>query len=294
VLGHAALLAVLLYRAPSGDIVKPPERIEVTISDEVGLVSSSPEPQAASQGAVAPTLGEPAPAELIENLPLPVPVPLPAPVATPITRPAPAPRAAPAPAPRAAPAPTRRTAPAPTRRTTTTPRRSAPAADPMADLISGSSSSSSSSSSTRRSSSSSSRPSGASRVGSDFLDGSRSASASGTSSSQAAAITGRVRSALSSQISRELKPHWAAPEGPEVEKIVTVLSWSLNKDGSLSGTPRVVRQTGVNSVNSAQASRHAEQAIRAVQLAAPFDLPAEYYEGWKRITSFNFDRRLSQ
>ena len=73
-----------------------------------------------------------------------------------------------------------------------------------------------------------------------------------------------------------------------------MLTWNLNKDGSLAGTPRVVRQTGVNDTNQAQASRHAEQAIRAVQLAAPFDLPEEYYEGWKRIASFNFDRRLSQ
>ena len=52
------------------------------------------------------------------------------------------------------------------------------------------------------------------------------------------------------------------------------------------------RQTGVTSVNAAQKDRHAEQAIRAVQLAAPFNLPEEYYDAWKRVSSFRFDKRL--
>ena len=37
-----------------------------------------------------------------------------------------------------------------------------------------------------------------------------------------------------------------------------------------------------------------EQAIRAVELAAPFNLPPEYYNAWKRVSSFRFDRKLSQ
>ena len=32
----------------------------------------------------------------------------------------------------------------------------------------------------------------------------------------------------------------------------------------------------------------------AFQLAAPFDLPDEYYANWKRISAFRFDKRLSQ
>ena len=55
----------------------------------------------------------------------------------------------------------------------------------------------------------------------------------------------------------------------------------------------MVRQTGVNDVNRAQAGRHAEQAIRAVQLAAPFDLPVEYYNAWKTVTA-NLDWKLAQ
>ena len=75
---------------------------------------------------------------------------------------------------------------------------------------------------------------------------------------------------------------------------MTILSWSLNPDGTLAGTPRVVRQDGITDANRAQAARHAEQAVRAVQLAAPFNLPAEYYEAWKRVADFRFDRKLSQ
>ena len=37
-----------------------------------------------------------------------------------------------------------------------------------------------------------------------------------------------------------------------------------------------------------------EQAIRAVRLAAPFDLPTDLYAAWKHVASFRFDRKLSQ
>ncbi len=66
-------------------------------------------------------------------------------------------------------------------------------------------------------------------------------------------------------------------------------SWSpscafdLNDDGSLAGEPRVVSQTGRTDANAAQMGRHAELAIRAVKLAAPFDLPEEYYQYWKSV-----------
>ncbi|MBV1918806.1 MAG: hypothetical protein KUG65_12215, partial [Sphingomonadaceae bacterium] len=46
--GHAALLAVLVARPHSGDVVVPPQRIEVTIGDEVGLTSTSPDPAEAA------------------------------------------------------------------------------------------------------------------------------------------------------------------------------------------------------------------------------------------------------
>jgi hypothetical protein len=85
-----------------------------------------------------------------------------------------------------------------------------------------------------------------------------------------------------------------APQGAEAELLVTILSWDLNPDGSLAGNPRLVRQEGITDANRAQAARHVEQAIRAVRLAAPFNLPDELYPAWKRVIAFRFDRKLSQ
>jgi hypothetical protein len=105
-----------------------------------------------------------------------------------------------------------------------------------------------------------------------------------------------VRSALIGAVSREIKPHWQGrvPQGVDTDKLVTVLAWDMREDGSLAGPPRVVRQEGINDANRAQAARHAEEARRAVQLAAPFNLPAEYYSAWRRVSDFRFDKRLSQ
>ncbi|MEY4238493.1 MAG: hypothetical protein RL339_1094, partial [Pseudomonadota bacterium] len=103
-----------------------------------------------------------------------------------------------------------------------------------------------------------------------------------------------VRSALSGAIARQLKPHWKIPQGAEAELLVTVLEWRLKPDGSLDGAPRVVRQEGITDANRAQAARHAEQAIRAVRLAAPFNLPEEYYPAWRLISNSRFDRKLAQ
>ena len=133
------------------------------------------------------------------------------------------------------------------------------------------------------------------RISNDFLKGIPAAQASGPAHNPpAAAIGPAVQSALAGAISRQLKPHWAAPQGADAEKLVTILSWSLNRDGTLAGPPRLVRQEGITDSNRAQAARHAEQAMRAVQLAAPFTLPAEYFGAWQRVASFRFDKRLSQ
>jgi hypothetical protein len=138
------------------------------------------------------------------------------------------------------------------------------------------------------------KPAGASRIGSDFHKG-VGGDSRGTSQNAPAAKAGpQVAASLAQAISRQLKPHWSAPQGVYADQQVTVLSFDLAEDGSLAGRPRVVSQSGVTDANRAQKARHAEQAIRAVQLAAPFDLPAKYYSLWKHVASFRFDRRLSQ
>ncbi len=76
--------------------------------------------------------------------------------------------------------------------------------------------------------------------------------------------------------------------------LVTELAFELDEDGRLRGRPRVINQSGITDSNRPQASLHAERAIRAVQLAAPFDLPPEYYNAWKSIRGARFDRNLSR
>jgi protein TonB len=137
----------------------------------------------------------------------------------------------------------------------------------------------------------SARPAGGSRLGDDFLRGVSDGERTDARGTPAATFGAAEAASLSQAISRQLKPHWAAPQGPDVEKLVTVVRFRLNRDGSLAGAPTVVSQSGVTPTNETQKGRHAEQAIRAVRLAAPFDLPEEFYDKWKTINT-TFDRRL--
>ncbi|MFN2098777.1 energy transducer TonB [Altererythrobacter sp. MF3-039] len=110
----------------------------------------------------------------------------------------------------------------------------------------------------------------------------------------ASQIGASAKASLVQALARQIKPHWQPPSGPDVDQITTFLRFRLNEDGTLAGKPTIVRQTGVTATNRAQSGRHGEQAIRAVQLAAPFDLPDEYYEAWKLVGPFGFDWKLAQ
>ncbi|WP_298192393.1 hypothetical protein [Novosphingobium sp.] len=274
---HAGLIAALTLSPPGKSIMSPPERLTVTFADEIADQSTSPQPDAEAAPDVAPVLGEPAPE--------PVPV-QPAPqIAQPQPRPAPPPpppQAKPAPQPKPVPAPQPRTVPAPPPKPAAKPALQKPAAAAAAPAD-------------QRLRRRPDAPTGASRIGNDFLSGIPGSAKPGAATNPPAAAFGpEVAASLVSGISRQIKPHWTAPQGVDADKLVTVLSWNLNPDGSLAGRPVVVSQTGITDSNRAQAQRHAEQAVRAVQLAAPFNLPAPYYAKWKRIASFRFDRKLSQ
>jgi len=131
----------------------------------------------------------------------------------------------------------------------------------------------------------------ANRLGEDFLQGN--SDATGRSGSAAATVGPAQQASIAQAIIRQLKPHWSPPSGVNVDQLVTVVRFRLNNDGSLDGAPEVRRTDGVTDANRAQVGRHQEQAIRAVRLAAPFNLPEEYYSGW-RVVNVNFDNRLAQ
>jgi hypothetical protein len=233
---HVALVGALVWQVRDEPEALPiPERMTVSLADEVSLESTAPNPVDESQAAVAPVLSpEPAPAPEVRQ------------VARELPRPTPRQTTTPRPTPRQTPRPTQ----------------------------------------TQRA--------GGTRMGDDFLEGAGSSERSNQRAAPAATFGAAERASLEQAINRELRPHWSAPQGLDAEKLVTVLSWELNPDGSLKGRPQVIRQSGITDSNRPQAALHAERAIRAVQLAAPFDLPDQFYDKWKRIRDWTFDKRLGQ
>ncbi|WP_133365884.1 energy transducer TonB [Qipengyuania sediminis] len=137
------------------------------------------------------------------------------------------------------------------------------------------------------------RAGGAPRVGENFLAGLGDSTRTTETRAPAAVLGASARASLLQGIVREVKPHWQPPAGADVDRLVSKVRFRLNRDGSLAGRPTLVSQRGETDSNRAQAGRHGEQAIRAVQLAAPFDLPAEHYGAWKTVT-LDFDWKLSQ
>jgi len=260
---HLALVAVLLVQGLTRDPIPQPERITVNFAEEVGMTSAAPDPVPESAASVAPQLGDSAPAP-IEYAP---PPPLPEPRAA---EPTPAPRETRRPARRTEPRQTtRRTTPTPTQET----RREAPRE-------------------TRRETPRETRRSGGSRVGEDFLAGQGNSTTTTETRIPASQIGASAQASIAAAFIRQIRPHWSAPSGVEVEQLVTLLDFDLNPDGSLKGRPRLRSQSGITDANSAQKELHAERAIRAVQLAAPFDLPPEYYNAWKSVRGARFDRNL--
>ncbi|OYX91956.1 MAG: hypothetical protein B7Y74_13275, partial [Novosphingobium sp. 35-62-5] len=292
---HAALLVAFTLSPPGKAVKPPPERMEVTFSQEISEQSTSPDPMAEAAPDVAPELGEAQPEPVVESQPQPEPPkPVPAPPQpTPKPKPAP-PKPAPKPQPQPKPVPPK-PAPKPQPKPKSAPAKAQPKPTPAKATPAKSAPAKAAPAKKATADTSPRRrpdaPAGGSRIGSDFLKGVPGSTKPGTAKAAPAATIGPdVRSSLASAISREIKPHWAAPQGVDADKLVTILAWDLNADGTLAGRPRVVDQQGITPANETQAKRHAEQAVRAVQLAAPFDLPEKYYSGWKRVTAFRFDR----
>lgn len=254
--GHVLLFAVL----SAGFVATRPlpiERkpVEVSLVDETALESGAP---TLSDEAPAPKLAEiEGPVEPTPPPPDPAVEPTPAPPTPKLQAPAPTPTPRPSrPQPKAAP----NASPAPV-------AKAAPAkAKPT-------------------------RPTG--RLKGLLTGVSDADSPSQSTSPPAATITPAVQSALAAAVLRQLKPHWKAPSGADSEQLRTELSISLARDGSVTGI-EFLRQTGITDSNRGQAQLHKENAIKAVRLAAPFQLPPKYYDAWKLLSPIRFDKRLSQ
>ncbi|MCL6250538.1 energy transducer TonB [Altererythrobacter sp. KTW20L] len=258
---HVALMLAFVLHDKSVEPVPRTERITVSLATDVSLQSTAPDPSAEPAAALAPEI---APIPEPEVLQAPPPPPVPRPVQTQAPRPTPTPTATPTRRATPTPTPTATQAPRPTPTPTARPTP-APTATPT-------------------------RATG-SRVNENFMQGM--SDSTGDRGSPGEVASPAVRSSIVSAINRQLKPHWNPPSGVGVDQLVTVVAFRLNRDGTVAGTPRALRTDGVNDNNRAQVARHQEQAVRAVRLAAPFNLPETYYSIWQDL-EWNFDNRLAQ
>ncbi|MEA3051713.1 MAG: hypothetical protein QOG72_616 [Sphingomonadales bacterium] len=251
--GHLALLAALSFGFAA-------TRLPVPKSEPIEV--SFVEDVGLESTAPTPSAVDPAPLVAPEAGP-PVPAMPAPPQVQPVPRPEPAIRTpAPAPAPSPKPAPPKaQPKPSPA------PPKPAPVAKPAQ-----------------------SRPTG--RL-SGLLTGVSDRSSDSRSATPPAAAAGpAVQASLGAEVRRQLKPHWKAPTGADAEQLRTEVVIALAEDGRVTDV-RIVGTSGQTASNRPQVKLHQEQAARAVRLASPFRLPAQYYEAWKSLR-VTFDKRLSQ
>ncbi|QAY77132.1 cell envelope biogenesis protein TolA [Sphingosinicella sp. BN140058] len=317
--GHAALLALLAFGLATAKIPKPQaDPIEVSFVDEVALESQSPSPTAEQpaaklaeeEGPVEPSapapMPEPLPTPQVEPQPQPrveprPAPPVPAPTPRPTPKPAPAPKPVPQPKaqppkpapPRPAqprPAPPKPAQARPAQPKAAQPKAAPKTAAPKAAPQRPNPKAASGSGGTQQKASPNARPTG--RL-SGLLNGINENPSQSRSTAPPAAKAGpAVQASLQRAIRDQLRPHWKSPTGADADQLRTLVTVRLSRTGAVIDVGDV-QTTGITPSNRAQVKLHQEQALRAIRLAAPFRLPAEFYDAWKVIRPA-FDKRLSQ
>lgn len=312
-LGVAAAGHVLLFGALSLGFLDTPNPlklkqtpVEVSLVTDVGLESAAPKATEAPSQRISPEEGEPVDAAPPSPAPEPQPKPEPAP---PKPQPAPAPKPEPKPQPKPAPekaAPKPKPAPAPKPEPKAAPKKEKPAreaADKTTEKKADAPAKSASKASTSKSAPSSKTGAGAKadakadrprggRLGDNFLKGltaEKSSSRDSDAAPSAAKIDGRALASIVQAIARQIQPcaDRQVDPGPGANRIVTTLNLRLNRDGTLSATPTVVKQDGIDDDNQRYARRVVDLGIAAFKGCSPLKLPAEYYAtangGWSNI-----------
>jgi outer membrane biosynthesis protein TonB len=247
---HVLVIGLLSVQWTAGDrrFDNPP--MEVDLIAETAATSTAPE---ISELPPAARLGEeyatdiPAP-EPVPTPPLPEPVAAPTPAPSPrqVTRPKPAPPKKQQPAQKAQPKPSPKATPKPKDK----PTRPTGRLDGIAEGLSRS------------------QPKQSSSKG-----------------APAAATAAEVKRSIDVSIKAAVGPRWNScrVSGIDVDQLKTVVKFRLTRSGALAGFTSV-STTGENDSNKFQVKRHQECAKRAVELGAPFDLPAENYDFWQNYT----------
>ncbi len=242
-LGHAALVWVLVTAKPP-EALPPVERISVTLSEELGAVSTSPDPTANPAPDTGPELGEPAPA------PEPVPAPQPQSSAVPPPRPASAAKTPPKPPQQAQKASTKWPF-APPQQATKTPTKTPPG-KPGASVL-------------------------------DPNYGKGITGGTGMAKTPPAVATGQQKSSWSSSIGGKVaaRLRGCGVSGLDIERLYFDVTFTLTSEGKIQSIGSAV-PGGITPANRTQVAPMKACVIKAIQLAAPFaGLPVEYYNDWK-------------
>jgi outer membrane biosynthesis protein TonB len=312
--GHVLLIALLSMGLFQSKPVKtPPDAIDVSLVDDVALHSATrnPAPAAAAQapetGPVEDAAPVPVPApepEPVKLQPKPEPAP-PPPVAKPEPKPEkpkPEPKAEPKPKPE--PKPEQKPAPKPTpkaeakpevkptpapakpsvKTATATPTKATATAKPAADAKPAEASGSGKATKPH-----------ASRLGPNFLQGIASETAPTTAHSSPAKMGPAETRALNQEISRQIYDHLNLPSGADVDQLIALLEFRLDKNGAVIGTPQVIDVQGITDSNRPQVNLYKERAVKAVLAASPFqNLPPQYWDEWKWISPLRIYARKAQ
>ena len=101
----------------------------------------------------------------------------------------------------------------------------------------------------------------------------------------AAATAAEVKRSIDVSIKSAVRPRWdrCQVSGFDADKLETEVKFRLTTSGALGGFTSVTT-TGQNDSNKNLVQRHQECAKRAVELAAPFDLPEDNYSFWQNYT----------
>lgn len=249
VVAHVLIIGLLSVQWTAGErrFDNPP--MEVDLIAETAVESSAP---VISETPPAARLGEEDAVDIAAPEPMPAP-----PEPEPIVRPTPAPT--PKQVARPTPAPQKKTPPAVKKAPPKAAPKSAPAKQATA------------------------RPTGRLDGITDGLG--REQTKAPSKGAPATKTAAEVKRSIDVSIKAAIRPRWDScrVSGVDVDQLKTVVKFRLTQSGALAGFTSVTT-TGENDSNKFQVQRHQECAKRAVELAAPFDLPEENYSFWQNYT----------
>ena len=267
VVAHIALIGALSLTWRGVDVPPPPERMEVDLIAESAPTSTAP---VLSPTPPAPALGTPDEPAVMPEPPLPDPTP-PEPVP-----PEPVVRARPEPVPPKAvtppaPKPVAKAMPKPPPKPVakTPPRTAAPKAPAKPPA-------------TKAPAPKTATPRPTGRLDGIIGGLGRDAAPTATKGAPAAATAAEVKKSIDVSIKGAVRSPWNRCQvtGLDVDQLSTEVRFRLTRSGALDAITGV-RTTGQTDTNRTQVARHQECARRAIELAAPFDLPVENYSVWR-------------